>query len=125
MVHPTGPAKPRNAVPTDMPPPPAANAPPPSQARAALFAAAPDNAEMAVPVEATPKVVATPIAAVGPMVATAIPKALRVAPAPDPPSAAFACFSASLISSSLFSNVVTSVLILCSSTANSFGVLAN
>jgi hypothetical protein len=40
------------------------------------------------------KVPVTPIAAVGPIVATATPRALKVAPAPEPPAAAFASTSA-------------------------------
>lgn len=60
MDHPTGPARAKNAFPAAIPPPPAARAPPPSQANCALVAAAPDNADIAVPVDAVPNVVATP-----------------------------------------------------------------
>ena len=69
----------KKALPAAIPPPPAARLPPPNQANAALFAAAPVKLEIAVPVDATPKVVATPIAAVGPKVATVTPKALKEA----------------------------------------------
>ena len=82
IVHPTGPARPNKASPAVIPPPPAISVPPPSHANAALVAAAPLNVEMAVPVEATPKVVAIPIAAVGPIVATATPALTPAAPAP-------------------------------------------
>ena len=44
---------PRTAVPAATPPPPAAKVPPPNHASVALFAAAPDKAEMAVPVLGT------------------------------------------------------------------------
>ena len=98
IVQPTGPASARRAPPALIPPQPAAKAPPPSHANAALVAAAPDKVEIAVPVDATPKVVAIPIAAVGPIVATATPRALNVAPAPEPPAATFASTSALLIS---------------------------
>lgn len=53
-----------------------------SKAKAAFVAAAPLNVEIAVPVEATPKVVAIPIAAVGPIAATATPALTPAAPAP-------------------------------------------
>ena len=53
-----------------------------SHASAALVAAAPDNADIAVPVDATPNVVATPIATVGASVTTATPVAIPAAPAP-------------------------------------------
>ena len=56
----------RTIVPAAMPPPPAATAPPPNHAVAAFVAAAPDSVDMAVPVEAVPKVVAIPIAAACP-----------------------------------------------------------
>ena len=56
--------------------------PHPAHASAALVAAAPDSAEIAVPVDATPNVVATAIATVGPTAATATP-----APAPATPAA--------------------------------------
>ena len=79
-VHPIGPARARNAVPAATPPPPAANAPPPSHASAALVAAAPDSEATVAPVLATPKVVATAIAAVGPKAATATPAPAAVAP---------------------------------------------
>ena len=61
--------------------------PPPSQASAAFVAAAPDNAEMAVPVEAVPKVVANHMAALGAAAAIA-------APAPTPAIAPVAPFLA-------------------------------
>ena len=48
------------------------------------MATAPLKVEMAVPVDATPKVVATPIATVGPIVTTATPS-----PAPAVPTPAF------------------------------------
>ena len=82
IAHPTGPASARKASPAAIPPPPTASAPPPSQANAAFVAAAPLNAEIAVPVDATPKVVATPIATVGPIVTTATPILAPAAPAP-------------------------------------------
>lgn len=71
-------------------PPPAAAAPPPSHAKAALVAAAPDNVDIAVPVEAVPNVVATHIAALGAKLATAIPPAT---PAPTPAMDFFAASS--------------------------------
>ena len=80
IAHPIGPASASNALPAAIPPPPAAKAPPPNQANAALVAAAPLKAEIAVPVDATPNVVAIPIAAVGPRAATPTPK-------PTPPAA--------------------------------------
>ena len=82
IAQPTGPARARKAFPAVMPPPPAASAPPPSHANAAFVAAAPLNEEMAVPVEATPKVVAIPIAAVGPSITTATPAPKLAALAP-------------------------------------------
>ena len=84
IVHPIGPAIASNALPAAIPPPPVANAPPPSQANAAFVAAAPESAEIAVPVDAVPKVVATHIAAVGAINATDAPAA---SPAPAPPAA--------------------------------------
>lgn len=86
IAHPIGPAKAKIASPAAIPPPPAAIAPPPSQAKAAFVAAAPLKDEIAVPVEATPNVVATPIAAVGPNATTATPS-----PAPAAPT--LACFT--------------------------------
>ena len=71
--HPTGPARAKNAFPAAIPPPPAARAPPPIQANCALVAAAPDKADIAVPVDAVPNVVATHIAALGAKLATATP----------------------------------------------------
>ena len=90
MVQPTGPARARRAFPAAMPPPPAARAPPPSQARAALVAAAPDRAEMAVPVEAVPKVVATAMATDGPKAASPTPAVAPAKPVPLPIAADFA-----------------------------------
>ena len=87
MPQPIGPAKASKACPPAMPRPPLANVPPPSQARAALVAAAPDKAEIAVPVDAVPKVVATHIAAVGAKAVTAAPAAT---PAPAVPASFFA-----------------------------------
>ena len=80
--HPTGPAIARKAFPAAIPPPPATSDPPPSHANAALVAAAPLKVEMAVPVDATPKVVAIPIATVGPIVTTATPIPAPAAAAP-------------------------------------------
>ena len=97
IVQPIGPASARKALPAAIPPPPAAKAPPPNQAKAALVAAAPLKAEMAVPVDATPKVVATPIATVGPRVTTATPAPTPAAPCPAALTSAF------LYSSSIFS----------------------
>ena len=82
MVQPTGPASARRAFPAAMPPPPAARAPPPSHARAALVAAAPDRAEMAVPVDAVPKVVATAMATDGPKAASPTPAVAPAKPVP-------------------------------------------
>ena len=82
IAQPIGPASARKAFPAAIPPPPTASAPPPSHARAALVAAAPLNADIAVPVDATPKVVAIPIAAVGPRATTATPAPTPAAPAP-------------------------------------------
>ena len=87
IVQPTGPAIAKRACPAAIPPPPAAAAPPPNHARAALVAAAPDNVDIAAPVDAVPKVVATHIAAVGAMNATDAPAA---SPAPAPPAASLA-----------------------------------
>jgi hypothetical protein len=53
-----------------------------SHASAAFVAAAPDNADIAVPVDATPYVVAIPIATAGVSAATAIPAAIPTAPVP-------------------------------------------
>ncbi|WP_336789598.1 hypothetical protein [Gordonia malaquae] len=64
-VQPIGPASASSVVPAAVPPPPAEIAPPPSQASAAFDATAPDSEEMAVPVDAVPKVVAIHIAAEG------------------------------------------------------------
>ena len=83
MPQPMGPAKANNAWPPATPAPPALSAPPPSQASAAFVATAPDRLEIAVPVEAVPKVVATHIIAVGAMLATAAPPATPAA-APKP-----------------------------------------
>ena len=83
-AHPTGDINASKVPPVAMPPPPAAIAPPPSHARAALVAAAPDKAEIAVPVEAVPNVVATAIAAVGPNAATPTPAVTPAAPVPAP-----------------------------------------
>ena len=85
MPHPIGPARARRAFPAAIPP---AATPPPNQASAALVAAAPDRAEIAVPVEAVPNVVATHIAAVGPIAAIA-PPAPTPAAAPTAPFFAF------------------------------------
>ena len=81
IPHPIGPAIARKALPAAIPPPPDDNAPPPNHANAAFVAAAPDSADIAVPVEAVPKVVAIHIAALGAKLATAIP---LVTPAPAP-----------------------------------------
>ena len=97
IVQPTGPASARKVLPAAIPPPPAANAPPPNQAKAALVAAAPLKAEIAVPVDATPNVVAIPIAAVGPRVTTATPAPTPAAPCPA------VLTSVLLYSSSIFS----------------------
>ena len=80
---------------------------------------------IAVPVDATPNVVAIPIAAVGPIVATATPSALNVALVPEPPAAAFASTSAFLISLCFILKFSISNSIFFSVTLNSFGVLAN
>ena len=56
IPHPIGPAIARKALPAAIPPPPDDNAPPPNHANAAFVAAAPDSADIAVPVEAVPKV---------------------------------------------------------------------
>ena len=90
IVQPIGPAMARSAFPATIPPPPAERAPPPSHASAAFVAAAPDSAEIAVPVDAVPNVVATHIAAVGAMNATDAPAAI---PAPAPPAASRAACS--------------------------------
>ena len=82
IAHPTGPARARKALPAAIPPPPTASAPPPSQAKAAFVAAAPLSAEIAVPVDATPNVVAIPIAVAGPSATTATPTPTPAAPAP-------------------------------------------
>ena len=66
-----------------------------------------------------------PIAAVGPIVATATPRALKVAPAPEPPAAAFASTSAFLISCCFVLKFSTSISIFRRVTLNSFGVFAN
>src|SRR5699024_11254697 len=71
--HPIGPLKANNAEPAAVPPPPATKAPPPNHAKAALVAAAPLKADIAVPVEAVPNVVAIAIAADGPNAATPTP----------------------------------------------------
>lgn len=114
MPHPIGPARARRAFPAAIPP---AATPPPNQASAAFVAAAPDKAEIAVPVEAVPNVVATHIAAVGPIAAIA-PPAPTPAAAPTAPFFAFSysCFANScapanfsllnLIASILVSNVL-------------------
>ena len=80
IVQPTGPASAKKALPAAIPPPPVAKAPPPNHASAAFVNAAPLKADIAVPVEAAPNVVAIPIAAVGPSAATATP-----APTPATP----------------------------------------
>ncbi|OUS68704.1 hypothetical protein B1748_33155 [Paenibacillus sp. MY03] len=109
MTQPTGPASARKVEPAVMPPPPATTAPPPSHANAAFVAAAPLNAEMAVPVEAVPKVMATAIAAVGPNAATPAPAATPAAPKPVD---VFAVLSNSaLIWKIAFSNFLNSILI--------------
>ena len=111
-------------MPAVIPPPPAMRVPPPSHARAALVAAAPDRLAMAVPVDATPKVVATPIATVGPLVATATPGAPSDAPAAEPLAFRFACASAFLISLCLPSKERISAVIRSSETLNSRGTFA-
>ena len=80
IAQPTGPASPKNTLPAAMPPPPAAKAPPPNHANAAFVAAAPLKADMAVPVEATPNIVAIPIAALDPRATTATPAPMPAAP---------------------------------------------
>ena len=82
IAQPIGPAKAQIASPAAIPPPPAAIAPPPNHAKAAFVAAAPLKDEIAVPVDATPNVVAIPIAAVGPIVTTVTPRPAPTAPAP-------------------------------------------
>ena len=89
IPHPIGPASARIAAPAAVPPPPAASAPPPNHAKAAFVAAAPDNAEIAVPVEAVPNVVAIHIATLGAKDATAAPPRT---PEPIPIAAAFLSF---------------------------------
>ena len=95
-----------------------AKAPPPSQAMAALDAAAPLKAEIAVPVEAVPKVVATHIAAVGAVLATK-PPAVKPAPINWLPLSRFSLCS--------FANSITpwkfcfSIFISSKSITNSFG----
>ena len=119
-VQPMGPARASSAVPAAVPPPPAAMAPPPSQARAALVATAPERVEIAVPVDAVPKVVATHNAAVGAMLATAAP---AVNPAPAP-AADFRAASRSFRANSAASrNSVLWTSISSKSVSNDFGVL--
>ena len=121
IVQPTGPAMASSADPPAIPPPPVAKAPPPSQARAALDAAAPDRVEMAAPVEAVPKVVATHIAAVGAMNATDAPAAR---PAPAPPAASLAAWISLSANSQLSVNFFLLISIDSKSASNSFGWLA-
>ncbi len=104
-----------------VPPPPAARAPPPSQARAAFVAAAPDRAEIAVPVDAAPKVVATHMAALGATLATAAPAAN---PAPPPAADRRAASRSRRANSSTSRNSALSTSIRPMAASKDFGVLA-
>ncbi|MFC5128344.1 hypothetical protein ACFPRL_36335 [Pseudoclavibacter helvolus] len=120
-VQPIGPARARSAPPAAVPPPPAATAPPPSHAMAALLAAAPESVEIAVPVDAVPKVVATHIAAVGATLATAAP---AVMPAPAPAADARAAWRSFCANASASRNCAFRMSISWKSVSNDFGVLA-
>ena len=108
-------------VPAAMPPPPAESAPPPSHARAAFCATAPDSADMAVPVDAVPNVVATHIAALGASAATAAPVPIPAAP-PIPVFTNSLCVF--FANSSVLRKLARSALIFANVLSNSFGVFA-
>lgn len=72
---------PKIVVPNAIPPPPAANEPPPRAAKVAFVAAIPLKEEIAVPVEAEPRVITTAVVAPDAANPPAVPK---VAP-PKPP----------------------------------------